>query len=66
MKITLSRLREIVRGVVREAAAEGATQRAYKDSTNKTVDLLRKGKNKNTAPFTKKAAKAGRSGLGPF
>ncbi len=66
MKITISRLREIVRRSIKEARAEGAAQAANKKTVNKTIALLQKGKNKNTPPFTKKAAKAGKSGLGPF
>jgi hypothetical protein len=66
MKITLSRLTEIVRGVVKEAAAQGKMQNYYKKQTNKAIKNASKGGNKNTPPFTKKAAKAGKSGLGPF
>jgi len=66
MKIKLSRLEEIVRGVVKEAAKQGKMQKLYKGSYNKMINLARGGGNKNTAPFTKKAAKAGKSGLGPY
>tara|TARA_B100000900_G_scaffold344629_1_gene308780 strand:- start:375 stop:575 length:201 start_codon:yes stop_codon:yes gene_type:complete len=66
MKITLSRLTEIVRGVVKEAAAQGKMQGYYKEQMKKAIGNASKGGNKNTAPYTKKAAKAGKSGLGPF
>tara|TARA_R110002020_G_scaffold180824_1_gene375516 strand:+ start:482 stop:682 length:201 start_codon:yes stop_codon:yes gene_type:complete len=66
MKITLSRLTEIVRGVVKEAAAQGKMQGIYKKKMNKRIATASTGGNKNTPPFTKKAAKAGKSGLGPF
>ena len=66
MKITLSRLTEIVRGVVKEAAAQGKMQNYYKKQMKKAIGNASKGGNKNTPPFTKKAAKAGKSGLGPF
>ena len=66
MKISIARLTEIVRTVVKEAAAQGAIQRKYKTSTKKAISNATKGGNKNTKPFTKKAAKAGKSGLGPF
>jgi hypothetical protein len=66
MKITLSRLTEIVRGVVKEAAAQGKMQKIYKASYNNMIKKASTGGNKNTPPFTKKAAKAGKSGLGPF
>ena len=66
MKITLARLTEIVRGIVKEASATGVIQKKYKKATNKGIDNVAKGGNKNTKPFIKKAAKAGKSGLGPF
>ena len=66
MKIKLSRLEEIVRGVVKEAAKQGKMQKLYKTSYNKMINITRGGGNKNTAPLTKKAAKAGKSGLGPY
>ena len=66
MKLTISRLREIVRRSIREARAEREAQEANKITLDKTIALLQKGNNKNTPPFTKKAAKAGKSGLGPF
>ena len=66
MKITLSRLSEIVREVVNEAAKEGSIQKIYKNSYNRMISKASTGGNKNTPPFTKKAAKAGKSGLGPL
>jgi hypothetical protein len=66
MKITLSRLTEIVREVVNEAAKEGSIQKIYKNSYNRMISTASTGGNKNTPPFTKKAAKAGKSGLGPL
>ena len=66
MKITLSRLTEIVRGVVKEAAKPGKVLKVYKKSYNKMIAKASTGGNKNTPPFTKKAAKAGKSGLGSF
>jgi hypothetical protein len=66
MKISLSRLTEIVRGVVEEAAAQGKIQKIYKSSYNNMIKKASSGGNKNTPPFTKKAAKAGKSGLGPL
>lgn len=66
MKITLSRLTEIVREVVNEAAKEGSIQKIYKNSYNRMISKASTGGNKNTPPFTKKAAKAGKSGLGPL
>ena len=66
MKITLSRLTEIVRGVVEEAAKEGKIQKIYRKSYDRMIKKTSTGGNKNTPPFTKKAAKSGKSGLGPF
>ena len=66
MKVTLSRLTEIVRGIVTEAAKEGKIQKIYRASYNNMIKKASTGGNKNTPPFTKKAAKAGKSGLGPY
>ena len=66
MKITLSKLTEIVKKVVEEAAAQGKVQGIYKTKMNKRIATASTGGNKNTPPFTKKASKAGKSGLGPF
>ena len=62
MKIKKTRLREIVRGIVKEAAKEGAFQKYAKSTFNRMIKITSKGGNKNTPPFTKKAAKAGKSG----
>jgi hypothetical protein len=61
MKIKLERLREIVRGVVEEAAAEGAFQKYAKGSFASMIKTISTGGNKNTEPFTKKSAKPGKS-----
>ena len=66
MKLTIPQLREIVQRALKEAAAEGARQKDYRESYDKGIANARKGGNKNTAPFTKKAAGTGKSGLGPF
>ena len=66
MKITLSILTELVREDVNEAAKEGSIQKIYKNSYNRMISKASTGGNKNTPPFTKKAAKAGKSGLGPL
>jgi hypothetical protein len=62
MKIKKKRLREIVRSVVEEAAKEGYIQKVYKKSFKKMIDKAKKGGNKNTPPFTKKASGPGESG----
>ena len=66
MKLTISRLREVIRRSIKEAAAQGKMQKIYKASYNSMIKKASTGGNKNTPPFTKKAAKAGKSGLGPF
>ena len=66
MKIKFSRLQEIVRSVVEEAAKQGKVQKIYKMSYKKMINKAGKGGQKNTPPFTKKAAGPGKSGLGPF
>ena len=66
MKITIPVLREIIKRALKEAAAERARQNDYRKSYDKGIANARKGGNKNTAPFTKKAAGTGKSGLGPF
>ena len=66
MKITISRLTEIVREVVKEAAAQGKIQGIYQRKMKKRIATASTGGNKNTPPYTKKAATAGKSGLGPF
>jgi hypothetical protein len=74
MKIKKKRLREIVRGVVKEAAKEGKMQKIYRKSFDDMIKKMSTAGNtlftqnapssagKNTPPFTKKAAKAGKSG----
>jgi len=66
MKITLSRLTEIVRGVVTEAAKEGKIQKIYRNSYKRMIATASTGGNKNTPPFTDKASGPGKSGLGPY
>jgi len=63
---TITHLREIVRRSLKEAAKQGKFQAGGKKSYNKMIATASTGGNKNTPPFTKKAAKAGKSGLGPF
>jgi len=62
MKIKRARLREIIQGVVKEAAKEGHIQKVYRKSFEDMIDTTSTGGNKNTPPFTKKAAKPGKSG----
>ena len=62
MKITLERLRSIVKGIVQEAAAEGQYQKHAKGTFSSMIKLISTGGNKNTPPFTQKAAKPGKSG----
>ena len=62
MKIKLERLKQIVRGVVEEAAKQGYMQKIYRKSFDNMIKTVSTGGNKNTPPFTKKAAKAGKSG----
>jgi hypothetical protein len=63
MKIKIEELRDLVRKVVIEAAKEGAFQKYAKKTYGdmiRTVSTV--GGNKNTKPYTKKAAKPGKSG----
>ena len=62
MKIKKARLKEIVYGVVSEAAKEGYIQKIYRRSFANMIDKASSGGNKNTPPFTKKASKPGKSG----
>ena len=62
MKIKKSRLREIVHGIVSEAAKEGHIQKIYKRQFTDMISKAASGGNKNTPPFTKKASKPGKSG----
>ena len=66
MKLTISRLREIVRRSIKEAAKEGEVQGRFKKLMKKRIATASTGGNENTPPYTKKAATAGKSGLGPF
>ena len=63
MKIKKKRLREIVHGIVKEAAKQGLTQKIYKKPFNDMIATVSTGGNNNTPPFSKKAAKAGKSGI---
>ena len=63
MKLTIPQLREIVQSALKEAKG---IQGVYRRSYDKMIKKASTGGNKNTPPFTKKAAKAGKSGLGPF
>tara|TARA_R110000803_G_scaffold169300_4_gene232294 strand:+ start:374 stop:997 length:624 start_codon:yes stop_codon:yes gene_type:complete len=62
MKIKKARLREIVHGVISEAAKEGHIQKIYRRSFADMINKASSGGNKNTPPFTKKAPKPGKSG----
>jgi hypothetical protein len=62
MKIKVGHLRKIVKTKIQEAAAEGKFQGYAKGTYNSMINLLRKGKVKNTPPFSKKAAGPGKSG----
>jgi hypothetical protein len=63
MKLTIPQLREIVQRALKETKG---IQGVYRRSYDKMIKKASTGGNKNTPPFTKKAAKAGKSGLGPF
>ena len=60
MKLTIPQLREIVQRALKEAKG---IQGVYRRSYDKMIKKASTGGNKNTPPFTKKAAKAGKSGL---
>ena len=66
MKLTITHLREIVRRSLKEAAAQGKIQKAYRNSYKQMIKKVSTGGNKNTPPFTDKAAGPGKSGLGPI
>ena len=61
MKIKLERLKQIVRNVVQEAAAQGKFQKGAKNSFSSMIKLASTGGIKNTPPFTKKNSKVGKS-----
>ena len=56
------KLREMVRKAVTEAAAQGKFQKYAKGTFASMIKLAGSGGNANTPPFTKKAAKPGKSG----
>ena len=62
MKIKISEIKELVIQVIEEAAKEGSIQKVYRNSFKRMISKTRKGKNKNTPPFTKRAADPGKSG----
>ena len=62
MKIKLERLRNIVRGVVSEAAKEGKFQKIARNSFSRMIAKASTGGNKNSPPFTDKSSKPGKSG----
>ena len=66
MKLTISRLREVIRRSIKEAAAQGKIQGIYQRKMKKRIATASTGGNENTPTYTKKAATAGKSGLGPF
>ena len=61
MKIKLERLKQIVRNVVQEAAAQGKFQKGAKNSFSSMIKLVSSGGNNNTPPFSNKSTKAGKS-----
>jgi len=61
MKIRKTRLREIIKGVVLEAAEAGRLQKIYRLSFSNMIKKASTGGNKNTAPFTHRAPKVGKS-----
>ncbi len=62
MKVKKKRLKEIVRKVVSEAAKDGAIQKIYRRSFKTMIDKASMGGTNNTPPFTKRAARPGKSG----
>ena len=58
----LNELRDLVREVIKEAAAEGQIQKIYRRSYREMIKKTKSGGNKNTAPFTEKAPEGGKSG----
>jgi hypothetical protein len=66
MKIKMSELRQMIKEIIKEAAPEGKMQKIYRNSYKRMIKKASSGGNKNTPPFTKKAAKPGKSGLGPY
>tara|TARA_R110002110_G_scaffold46424_2_gene140339 strand:- start:240 stop:440 length:201 start_codon:yes stop_codon:yes gene_type:complete len=66
MKLTIPQLKEIVQRALKEARAQGAWQKNGRKSYDAMIKKASTGGNKNTPPFTKKAAGTGKSGLGPY
>lgn len=62
LKVKKKRLKEIVKKVVQEAAKDGVVQKIYRRSFKNMIDKASMGGNKNTAPFTQKAPRPGKSG----
>ena len=62
MKIKKKRLKEMVRGFIKEAAKQGNIQKIYRKSFANMIKKASTGGNKNTPPFSKKAAGPGKSG----
>tara|TARA_R110000824_G_scaffold14276_4_gene60925 strand:- start:1556 stop:1750 length:195 start_codon:yes stop_codon:yes gene_type:complete len=60
--VKLNELRDLVREVIKEAAAEGQIQKIYRRSYKKMIKKTKSGKNPNTAPFTEEAPEGGASG----
>ncbi len=62
MKMKIEELKDLVRQVIQEAAKEGVYQKYAKSTFKRMIATASTGGNKNTAPFTKKTAKPGKSG----
>ena len=62
MKMKRKRLREIVRGIVTEAAKEGKFQRIARNSFSRMIAKASTGGTQSSPPFTEKAPKPGKSG----
>jgi len=63
MKIKIRQVQEMIKRKVQEAAAQGKFQDYAKGTYSSMINLLRKGRVKNTPPFSKKASGPGKSGL---
>tara|TARA_B100000131_G_C17865939_1_gene512134 strand:- start:250 stop:465 length:216 start_codon:yes stop_codon:yes gene_type:complete len=62
MKLKIAELRKMVREVIHEAAAEGKMQKYYRNTYARMIATASTGGNKNTPPFTEKAAGPSKSG----
>jgi len=62
MKIKIDELKQIIRNVIQEASKEGSIQKVYRNSYKRMIQTMGTGGNSNTPPFTKRAAKPGKSG----